>query len=213
MNGVVHDEAVSPFSTQIAFYGESNMTDEWYYAHDQNKIGPFSGRQMKDLATSGEILPTDTIWKAGVEKGVLACKVKNLFSLPQVILKLPLEKAAALPQLPARTPAEVTPPDTIVPVVVLADSAGTPLGKSVAMSNQPTVTPKPARKGRATAMKGADIVSQDGVNARYRKKCTECGQKDSACHTITITNKTTTVGYFCPKCRKNREVIIRCAAG
>ena len=59
-----------------------NMADEWYYAHDANKIGPFSGQQLKNLAATGHILQADIIWKEGVAKGVLASKVKNLFSLP-----------------------------------------------------------------------------------------------------------------------------------
>jgi hypothetical protein len=55
------------------------MIDRWYYAHDSNKIGPFSGRQMMHLALAGDILQTDTIWKEGMEKGVLATKVQYLF--------------------------------------------------------------------------------------------------------------------------------------
>ena len=51
----------------------------WYYAHDGKKIGPLSGRELKDLATSGRILPTDTVWSEGTEWGVVARKVKNLF--------------------------------------------------------------------------------------------------------------------------------------
>jgi hypothetical protein len=55
------------------------MADRWYYAHDINKFGPFSDRQLIDLALSGTILRTDTIWKDGIENGVLATKVQYLF--------------------------------------------------------------------------------------------------------------------------------------
>ena len=55
------------------------MADRWFYAHDEIKIGPYSGRELRDLADSGEIVVTDTIWKEGIEQGVLARKVKNLF--------------------------------------------------------------------------------------------------------------------------------------
>ncbi len=57
------------------------MADRWYYAHENAKMGPFSGRQMVDLAVAGQILRTDTVWKEGVEKGVLAQKVQHLFPL------------------------------------------------------------------------------------------------------------------------------------
>jgi hypothetical protein len=55
------------------------MADLWYYGHDDNKLGPCSGRQLKELAASGQILPTHTIWQEGREQGVSAARVKNLF--------------------------------------------------------------------------------------------------------------------------------------
>jgi len=69
------------------------MADEWYYAHDATRIGPFSAFQLKKLATLGSILRTDTIWKVGVEKGVLASKVKNLFTLPSTGRQTPVISA------------------------------------------------------------------------------------------------------------------------
>ena len=57
------------------------MAAIWYYAHDENRIGPFSSRQLKELASTGAILVCDTIWKEGIVKGVVASRVKNLFPL------------------------------------------------------------------------------------------------------------------------------------
>ena len=59
------------------------MADQWYYASDQEKLGPFSSAQLRELAVIGQLSPTHTVWKEGVEKGVLAVKVKNLFPVPQ----------------------------------------------------------------------------------------------------------------------------------
>ena len=56
------------------------MTDRWFYAHDDQRIGPFSGQQLRDLADSRQLLPTDTVWKEGIDKGVFATKVRYLFS-------------------------------------------------------------------------------------------------------------------------------------
>jgi hypothetical protein len=50
-----------------------HMADDWFYAHDIDKLGPFTARQLKDLAATGEILTTDTIWREGV--GTLATKI------------------------------------------------------------------------------------------------------------------------------------------
>jgi hypothetical protein len=56
------------------------MADLWYYAHDGNKSGPLSGQQLKGLADAEVLLPTDTVWKEGTERGVPARKVKHLFT-------------------------------------------------------------------------------------------------------------------------------------
>jgi len=53
------------------------VADFWYYSHDTKKIGPCSGRQMRDLADSGGILLTDTVWKEGIVKGVAASKFRK----------------------------------------------------------------------------------------------------------------------------------------
>jgi len=59
------------------------MADKWYYANEQEKLGPFSSAQLKELATIGQLVPTQIVWKEGIEKGALAAKVKNLFPAAQ----------------------------------------------------------------------------------------------------------------------------------
>ena len=144
----------------------------WYYAHGDNKLGPFSGDRLKELAAAGEILPTDIIWREGTAMGVAANLVKNLFAPP-------------------------------APGIVLVAEPPIPKAK-------PTERPK---RGSASALKGAEITGQDGVDARFRMICTTCGTKDASCRTVKISNKTTKANYFCPKCRKRREVIIQCRIG
>jgi hypothetical protein len=85
------------------------MTDLWFYAHDDNKIGPCSAQQLKELAASGRILPTDTVWKEGVERGVPARKVRHLF--PTAPAGVPPAQAPPPSPLPAGTP----PSDTLPP--------------------------------------------------------------------------------------------------
>jgi GYF domain 2 len=145
----------------------------WYYAHGDDKLGPFSGDQLKELAAAGTILPTDTVWRDGTATGVSANRVVNLFA----------------PSAPA--------------IVVVAEPP--PL-----VTTKPTERPK---RGSASALKGAEITGQDGVDARFRMICTTCGTKDASCRTIKISNKTTKSNYFCPKCRKRREVVIQCRIG
>jgi hypothetical protein len=77
-------------------------------------------------------------------------------------------------------------------------------------ANQTSAPKKPAKKGRAMAMKGAVIISQNGETAQYRKKCVKCGHEDACRTTLPIRNIVTTTSFFCPKCRKAGEVVIRC---
>lgn len=197
------------------------MSNGWYYARDAKKIGPVSPQQLKDLADAGTILATDTIWKEGNEQGVRASRVKNLFAPIVAAAALPALEEAEMPTLaplvPYVKPEEVDvsafaalPPASAPPVLVAENSVAAYKPKGPAGPGAPASQPKPASKGRAVALRGADIVSQDGTQARYRMKCETCKHQDSSCHALTITSKTFKKSFFCPKCRKRREVTIQC---
>ena len=195
------------------------MADRWFYTHDGQKIGPCSGQQLKEFAACGGILPTDTVWKDGIEKGSLARKVRYLFSPGQVdaspgstgnLLAKPLLQSSTLPPSEERTPvvqpesqskASATKPETVegilVPAVLAEDAELSPENKASATLNQ--------RNRRAIGVKGVMIVGQDGTNVKYRKKCTVCGYEDSCWNTMPIPTGLMRVSFFCPKCRKRRD--------
>lgn len=52
---------------------------QWYYARQGQRSGPVSAEQFKELASSGQILPSDSVWKKGMEKWVPAGSLKGLF--------------------------------------------------------------------------------------------------------------------------------------
>jgi hypothetical protein len=167
------------------------MAGGWYYARGgAMKVGPFSGEILKELAASGVILPSDTVWKAGVDEGFEAHLIKNLFAAP---VMPPVLAAPIVPKLEANGDQGTIP---------FADDA-------VAKKTETKPRPKMNPRATATAVKGCVIVSQDGVDARYRMKCTKCGHADSSCRSIKIMPKTTKSGYFCPKCKKRCEVVIQ----
>jgi hypothetical protein len=60
------------------------MADAWYFGWGNRRFGPFSEAQLMDLAERGRVQPSDIIWKEGIEKGLLAGNVKNLFRPPPV---------------------------------------------------------------------------------------------------------------------------------
>jgi hypothetical protein len=199
------------------------MADRWYYAHDDNKVGPYSAQELKELAAAGKILPTDTVWKEGVEKGVLASRVKNLFAPAGADVSPPPAPSPVPPAAPPSSeqppvPFETAPPSAEAPPAPVeseaekpaAAGAGDPESKpeeaAPVKPSQRQAGRNPTKKGRAVAGKGAMISGQNGTTVQFRKKCTVCGHEDSARSTIPIRHGLMRVGYFCPKCRRLRQV-------
>jgi hypothetical protein len=57
------------------------MSDpNWYYAKDEQQQGPVTPAQLKSLANSGKLLPTDLVWKEGMADWAPASDVKGLFA-------------------------------------------------------------------------------------------------------------------------------------
>jgi hypothetical protein len=185
------------------------MAGHWYYAHDDNRIGPCSDRQLRDLADAGQILPTDTIWKAGVEQGVSAAKVKNLFpgADDAALAGVPTTNTYPDAPLPAGGPAhDPLPQAEVAETPTLVPAAELPAQQSVAAPVQrPMVPPQHVRKGRAVAGKGVSIISQDGTYVKLTKKCTVCGHEDPSRATVLIRSGMNKVAFFCPKCKRRRQ--------
>jgi hypothetical protein len=72
---------------------------EWYYARNNQRLGPISTEQLKQLASRGELSANDLIWKDGMANWAAASTVPGLFTAP----------AAAPPSAPPRQAAVVAP--------------------------------------------------------------------------------------------------------
>lgn len=183
------------------------MANRWYYAHDDVKKGPFSAEQLRALADSGDILLTDTIWKNDMERGVLARKVDLLFSpglalVPPESVLPPVSVVVSLPRADVPLASELF-PEKVPDLLPLNPVAKAPAPVGHASQQQHIV------KRNARAVRGATIVSQDGEYVRFRKKCTTCAHENSSWDTMRIVTGMMKSGFFCPKCRKNREVAIQ----
>ena len=55
------------------------MEDQWYCNRGPQRFGPFSSAQLKQLAASGKLRPTDLIWKEGMPQPVPAGQANALF--------------------------------------------------------------------------------------------------------------------------------------
>jgi GYF domain 2 len=187
------------------------MADRWFYSHDKVKSGPFSGRQLREIADAGNIVPTDTIWKEGVEKGMLAGKVKNLFPLalneaaPAVsaqVQSIPEEEENKVEEIKLEQTTTSGSPEP----EPLPDNVGLqPLWEAQATAEKQKA-PQHVKKGRAVAGKGAIICGQDGVTVKYMKKCIVCSHQSTTFTTVKIVNGAMNSTFFCPKCRRLRNV-------
>lgn len=55
------------------------MAKEWHYAKDGERHGPITSQQLKKLATSGDLQPTDLVWTEGNDEWKPASGIKGLF--------------------------------------------------------------------------------------------------------------------------------------
>jgi hypothetical protein len=57
------------------------MANEWHYTHNgQQAAAPVNSAQLKQLAVSGQLQPTDLVWQDGMTDWVPASSVKGLFA-------------------------------------------------------------------------------------------------------------------------------------
>ena len=79
------------------------MAEAWFYHRGDQRLGPVSSQELKRLADTGELHPTDLIWKEGMPRPVAASKAKGLFSsaTPKEATIPPTEASLAVPHLPA----------------------------------------------------------------------------------------------------------------
>ncbi len=70
------------------------MSQEWYYAQGNERKGPVSSQHLKGLATSGQLQPSDLVWREGMPEWVNASSIKGLFSDQRQAVPPPLLSAA-----------------------------------------------------------------------------------------------------------------------
>jgi hypothetical protein len=56
----------------------STSEKNWWYLKGENRFGPFSPSELRELAKNGEIIGTDLLWKDGLQDWIPATKVKGL---------------------------------------------------------------------------------------------------------------------------------------
>ena len=96
------------------------MATEWHYSKGGQQHGPISAADLKALTKSGELLPTDMIWKEGMSEWKPAGSLKGLF--PPTAAPAPQK---APPPLPTKSSVKSSGIDVVQPAVVeVARSTG-----------------------------------------------------------------------------------------
>jgi hypothetical protein len=76
---------------------------QWHYSKDGHQQGPVSAEQLKQLASSGQLQPTDLVWKEGMAQWAEAGRVKGLFPVAAVATSCPPPiPATSSPPSPAK---------------------------------------------------------------------------------------------------------------
>lgn len=75
------------------------MATQWFYEKGGTRHGPVTAQQLKELAGSGALSPTDRVWRDGMPDWKPAAKIQGLFPNAQPVAGPPPlpENAAALP--------------------------------------------------------------------------------------------------------------------
>src|SRR5437660_5730756 len=133
------------------------MSENWFIARGEEQLGPFTVFELKELGMAGKVQPTDQVWKEGMPNRVPATKVKGL---------LPSGEMPASSAAPAAAPAPDSPEG--------AADAPPPMSPETREEAREEKARKrgdfDVRARRVTGIKGAIVLSQDGKEARIRKK-------------------------------------------
>lgn len=116
---------------------------QWYYSKNGSQLGPIGAAEIEAKLRSGEIAPTDLVWKDGMADWVPASQVGELRALVSGPAATPVTPAAAIP---ASTP------------IASSSPYGTPQAP-IAPAGSPAVVPgMPLKSGLAIASMICGIV-------------------------------------------------------
>jgi uncharacterized membrane protein len=126
----------------------------WYYAKNDQQLGPVSPSELRQLAAQRQLAPEDLIWREGMEGWAPAARVKGLFPEAKPENKEP--PAAPEPLSSALT--ATMPPTAVAEILSSAANASpSPAGSAIAadvFATTPPAAPEP--RASATAAKSVE---------------------------------------------------------
>ena len=93
---VVRSQAANPQADSASKKQTGNASKpqaaQWYYTQNGQQQGPVTAQTIKEKAQSGELLPTDRLWKDGLKDWVAADSLPGLkFSASNTVTAAPIE--------------------------------------------------------------------------------------------------------------------------
>ena len=128
------------------------MSSEWHYAKDGARLGPVPSQRLKELAASGELAPTDLVWKEGLPEWRPASTLKGLFPDVQAKPGGPPPLPPARPEAQSSSPPPVVELDVpdVIPSPTTAETPGpTPPRKPDFFDKARTLAQKAQAKAEA----------------------------------------------------------------
>ncbi|HTU26855.1 MAG TPA: DUF4339 domain-containing protein [Pirellulales bacterium] len=77
---------------------------QWWYARDDEQLGPLSPGELRRLAAGGGLAPTDLVWREGMNEWAPAARIKGLFPESREAADEPLGSQSVAPSAPATGP-------------------------------------------------------------------------------------------------------------
>jgi hypothetical protein len=114
------------------------LATEWFYQKDGAEIGPVSAADLRQLASTGELQPTDPVRKADMDRWAKASALKGLFPAADTEVAPP---PPAKPQPTAKPPSP--PPKPIAPAGNAKTPVPAPAAKAAAPTRAKPKTPPP----------------------------------------------------------------------
>lgn len=92
---------------------------DWYYSVNGEKLGPVGSADLKRLADTNALSPSDLVWKQGLTAWVTASSVKGLFAQPTASQTSASNSSSIPPELPS-----IQPPPIPAATAAVSFSAG-----------------------------------------------------------------------------------------
>jgi hypothetical protein len=138
------------------------MPENWFYMKGADKHGPVTSTKLRELAESGQLLPTDLVWREGMGDWKRARKIDGLFEATGSKAVSATAPKPASPERPKKRPPP--PPGNLLGSSEVQKRPHAPPGNSTSNAASTSFT-KPATSSRQPAPAQTRATSSEQVTS------------------------------------------------